>query len=457
MRRGRTVSLLVALVGLATTIIVAARGSLRAVVLNQSVASGAALIVAAAFTLIAAALVVAPMRWWRHLEDGWRRWSNGETRCSGPSTFGLLLAVGLATQILLLVICSKRNTTPSDDQADYLRVALVVEDLGGVSGFPAAILSGEFTEDNRHPLYVAFLALRPTFAFGKLLSAGFSVLLLVTAAGFAYRQFGPLAGGLTACLIGVNGALLQAGSLVACETLLCLLVFLFWATLWISTPDSGRNIAGMAAAGVFGGLAYLTKASAFFLAATSTAIVLLGSNAGRRSGIARAGTLAAVTLLVSSPLLIRNVRVYDNPLHSFNTRLLFADSYEEGASSGDRGLVGNLRRYAQSHSWTQAARRLADGLLGETLVLLRCLGPTSLDSGRAAFGVFLLALGLLYSLTVRSAAALHLWAWVLVLWVFFGWYQPIASGDRFLTPLIAPLLVLASAALSRSLVVWKKS
>ena len=31
--------------------------------------------------------------------------------------------------------------------------------------------------------------------------------------------------------------------------------------------------------------------------------------------------------------------------------------------------------------------------------------------------------------------------------VFFGWYVPIASGDRFLLPLMAPVYVYASQAL----------
>jgi hypothetical protein len=156
-------------------------------------------------------------------------------------------------------------------------------------------------------------------------------------------------------------------------------------------------------------------------------------------------------VVFASPLLARNVVRYHNPLHSFNNKLLFAESYDEGIAEPDLGTLGNLKRYLGRHSAKEiVVERLLGGLMWEGFVLLRSLGPAPLDSGRAVFGAVLLSAALL-------AMATHLGAKLapgfLIFWtgwfvLFFGWYQPIASGDRFLLPLVPPLTIAASLGLS---------
>ena len=442
------------LIVLAVAIVVAVRGSARPVFGNQSLATGSALLLTVvAGVLLSAAACAGQERW-----DRWslrlRAWRETSANLGTRTQFWSLLTMALACQLLLVARGIYSNTVAVNDQADYLRVAREIAELGGPTALPAALSSGSFREDNRHPLYVCLLAMRPTFGAGKTLSALFGVLLTVSASLIAYRHFGPLAGGVTASLLAVNGALLHSGSLVACETLLALLVLWSWnATL----AGWHQRVPGALVLGVFWGLAYLTKASAFFLFVVAIAFTLLAPEGRRFRRCVLVGMLLGGFVLSAGALLVRNARTFGNPLHSFNSRLLFADSYDEGVALPDLGFRQNWHRYRGSHSVSESCRRFLDGLLMESFVLLRVLGPSPLDSGRALLGVGLLlsAMSLLLAGNQHGQAVRLLAGWVLVFWVFFGWYQPIAAGDRFLMPLVAPLLILASGAMTRTMAFWR--
>ena len=435
------------------TTTIATRGSSRPIIANQSLASGAGLLTSAALALAFLAGALAPRRTWRAALDGFDRWRAAPTRIGSPRTFYLMLALALLCQGLIAHRRVGANRTPVDDQADYLRVAREVVDLGGPLKLNEALRSGRFTEANRHPLYVVMLATRPTFAFGILLSQLFGFAITLTAACYGYRAFGPLAGGIAALLLALNAALHDSASLVACETLLTLLLLLCWILL-----RAGRAAMAPGAIVIGGlfGLAYLTKASAFFPFVVTLGWVLLD----RATPIARRAMLALALLCgfgaLSLSLLTRNVRVYGTPLHSFNTRLLFEDTFEAHRDRVDLGLVRNARRFLREHTWREMlGTRLAGGLAVEAFVLLRSLGPVPFDSARAVFGVPLLLFALAPGAVGdrRSIHGLTL-CWLLVFWIFFAWYLPIAASDRFIFPLVPPLLILASGGMARTVSWW---
>ncbi|MGL4462878.1 MAG: glycosyltransferase family 39 protein, partial [Planctomycetia bacterium] len=287
--------------------------------------------------------------------------------------------------------------------------------------------------------------------------AVFAALTLVVLAEAGRRRLGPLVGGAAAMLLAVNFAFLYAGSLVACETLLVLLVFAAWLAATTRRPWSAE---GAVALGLLFGAAYLTKASAFFLFVAT--LGLLGIDPGRgswRRRVALVGWAAVGFTLIAAPLLARNARVYGNPLYSFNNKLLFADTYEEGIGRPDLGLSGNWQRYRADHSWSDMVKRAAAGGVVESFILLRTLGPAPLESGRAAIGLVLLAAAVAaWAADARRSPPRELnpWLtplWVMVFWVFFAWYTPIAAGDRFLLPLLPPLLLAAADGLVRTAVV----
>jgi hypothetical protein len=444
---------LVALAATAAAIFLAWRGSNRPIFLNQSLATFSAILVA-----LVAAVGFGRLFFlddfsdarFQSLVDRWRR----ATPIQGH--IGLCFIVSVLAMSLHGELAHQQRPFKFadyvDDEADYLRVAKEMESLpGGVKGLPAALFRGEFPEDNRHPLYPALLAggsqvrinERPLLLKPTLLATSFGLFVVLATCVVGWKMFGPAVGGLSALLVAVNGAMIQASSLIACETMLVLLTTLGWYAFASSkTPMSWRRALLV---GALFGLAYLTKASALF-----PLLIIIGLTVLNRGDRPRwlAPTLTTLAfVVVASPLLTRNVVRYHNPLHSFNNKLLFAESYDSGIAEPDLGTIGNLKRYLGRHTVKEiVVDRFMGGLIWEGFVLLRSLGPWPFDSGRALFGTVFLVAALIGMTSVIGGKLrptfLILWtAWFLL---FFGWYQPIASGDRFLLPLVPPLTIAAS-------------
>jgi hypothetical protein len=428
---------------LAGAVGLAARGSDTAGFwLHHSAATFTATALAAAVGLLGILSAFAPARRWLAV----RRFAEELRRPRPPARYTRSQLGFIGAAVVCHVVCgvflARANAVPRDDQADYLLVALKATEFhDGPVWMWAALYGGEFREDNRHPLYVALLAVNRTFVFGKLLSLAFGS-ATVWLLGFSVAQrFGGSAGALAAWLLALNAAWWEASSLVACETLLTLLVFVAWLRLAdgrVSPPWDA------AAGGAWFALAYLTKASAAFL--FFIWIVGLWLQPSRRNlaiGVLAIGAFVAV----ASPLLTRNLRVFGNPLHSFNNKLLFAESYEAGVAEPDLGTLGNWRRFRSRHSWNEiVGERLLGGVAWEGFVLLRALGLGPLGSGRAVLGAAILALACVgwWSHAGRRLAPAFTMSSLVWFVVFFGWYQPIASGDRFLLPLAPPLLAAAA-------------
>jgi hypothetical protein len=441
---------LIAAVSLVAATLLVIRGSSRPVFLNQSLASGAAVLLAATVAGLATAAslssALAWARWLRAFED----WQSTPTHAGTIRQFLLILVLGVCCQGAVTWRLAAANERAVDDQADYLRAAREVVQLGGLHELPGALCRGEFREDNRNPLYVALLALRPTFECGKRLSIGFGLLVTIVTAVITLQMAGPSSGCLAVALMAANAALLHSAALVACETLLVLITLVAWWRL--ARGDWHSPLEAAAVGGIFG-LAYLTKASAFLLfLLTCGSVPFRNSRPVRRRLVTIALMLGGFALL-AGPLLVRNARVFCNPLHSFNNRLVFADSYDQGTSQPDLGVWGNWQRYRANHSWLQIADRLVRGLTMETFVFLRVFGSIPLDSGRAIVGVFVIAFALfgLFNGKEQRPIAWLVLLWAFCFWLFFGWYQPIATSDRFVLPLVPIFAAAAARALSRSL------
>lgn len=456
---GRIAAGVASLIAAAAATALALRGSSSPVVLNQSLSTLSAV---ASCLLVCAALATmatAPDRRWIAV-SAWmlRSWFTSPPSIS-PRLGWPIIAVAGFCFLATAIRCYGWNRRPIDDQADYLRVAREVHEAqGGPLGLPVALIKGVHLEDNRNPLYVGLLSASPSFEFGRILSEAFCLLTFVAAVGYAGFRFGPGVAALCASLLSVNLALHHSGALVACETLLALLVLVGWIMI---AEGWHRSRLGSFLIGAVFGLAYLAKASAAF-----PFFIVLGWQIWRviRDAEPKRAllflVLAAFGFVATTwPLLVRNVRVYGSPLHSFNNRLLFADSYEQGVGEPDLGLAGNWQRFQERHLIAEIVRdRFAGGVVWESFVLLRSLGPMPLDSGRAPVGAALLALAAFGSLMERRlrTGGAFVFAWTAVFVVFFGWYQPIASGDRFLLPLVPPLILVGSAGLQRALNGFKR-
>jgi hypothetical protein len=471
-RTARRLAGFFSLLAFALAAFLAWRGSSQPDFLNQSFATFGAIISTSALGILAAVGFFLSNDYelrFMHFMLKWRRMTpfGGLNR---PCAYLVITAMFIHGCAAYKASISGPKKPFVDDEADYLRVADEIEELpGGVGGLIPALVRGEFAEDNRHPLYPALIARfgliwgLPDLGMRRpvLLSTWFGMAVVALTGFIAWRLFCPAVAALSAFLVAVNGAMIHSSSLIACETLLVFFTTLGWY-VWTRTydgdsgpspaaprkpadgPESPSYVRPLLLGALFG-LAYLTKASALF-----PILLLIALSALKPPSKPRwlAPTLIiAGFLLVSWPLLTRNVVRYHNPLHSFNNKLLFAESYEAGIAEPDLGTFGNLKRYLGRHTVKEVViDRFLGGVMWESFVLLRSLGPWPFDSGRVFFGFVFLAFALFGMGTALghrlSPTFLLLWTAFFIL--FFGWYQPIASGDRFLLPLVPPLSIAAS-------------
>jgi 4-amino-4-deoxy-L-arabinose transferase-like glycosyltransferase len=349
-----------------------------------------------------------------------------------------------------------------DDQGTFLSTASEIANSGGPVQLIARLWSGEYAEANRHPLYTGLLSLRPTEEFGRILSALFAMLAWVAVVALTWQRFGPVQSGVAGMLTAVNSTWGYFGGMVVCESLLLLLsVVIWWQCLRLGDDRFGAEKKRTSRwvdplmLGLLLGLNYLTK---------GTGVVLLGCvliwfcwegliawiSPDKRSylpAILRAAALTLLAfLLTASPLVARNMKRYGQPFYNDNTYLLFADQYEGFQELLARGEpVGQVaRQYLATHSLADLARREASGLMWETFIIIRMLGPVPFDDARILCGVPLFALAVIGLLRAPPAHRRWLAVWFVIQWMVFAWYIAIAAGDRFVLALLPPLLVHAA-------------
>lgn len=460
-----------------------------------SPAALAALVLTAAAVLVLLGLVLAPRRHLRRCEAkvrGLVQWlASREPTMSHLGVAGLLV-FAVASYGVLTARFFALNRAPAGDQREYLLLAQQIEQSA-----PIQLIGADYREANRHPLYPVILAwtgaseIDPiAFARGKCTSVGLAWLAFAVLITLVARRFSPAVAAITAVLLATNLAWLRFTTLVACEGLLILWTGLLWlsaaagpspggADAQSPSPSSpGLTVARPSrwfALGAWAGLAYLTKGSALLLVLGLIVWLIVrrdspfrlagGGRKGGHEGNSRstqgaARSIALVLgawLLVASPLLVRNARVYGNPLYNSNSPFLFSDSFEEALRRSDPSRPANenestwaaARRYFRTHSAGQVLARAATGSATELFILLRALGPSPLGESRALVGAPILLLALLGMAALRRRDAVLVLIWIGLFLLFFGWYVPIAAGDRFVLPLVPPIYVYAASTLGR--------
>ncbi len=400
-------------------------------------------------------------------------------------TGSLLLSGSLIVYfIVIMTILPQQPLPDNNDQASFLMQAKAVQEMGGPATLLQQLLTGDYTEANQHPLYVALLSNFPSYETGKRLSAmcGLCALLIFTM-GIA-RYYGNLAGGLTGILLSINAAYCQLTARVVCEGLLLIFVAGVWLIV-LRMPELRKSesfpFLKLTGIGLLLGLAWLTKGTALLLMLGLIAWLCSytvnwqrwfpamlqqqpGNNSKPKENQTERTTVplkrVAVSLMlllvsfsvIAAPLLIRNVRVYGSPTFNANSYLLFEDEFSEPhALIQERGSLRNAaQHYWQTHTMTDIIKREVKGLLWQTFIFLRSLGPLPFDEGRLFFGLLALPFLIIGLLSETGPARRLYLIWMLLFWLAFAWYLPIAAGERFLIPLLLPSLAFVSLGLIRT-------
>ncbi|MAX35246.1 hypothetical protein [Gimesia sp.] len=394
-------------------------------------------------------------------------------------TGSLLLSGSLIVYFIVLMNILPQQPPPdNNDQAAFLMQAKAVEEAGGAGTLLRQLISGEYTEANQHPLYVGLLSYFPSYETGKRLSAmcGLCALLIFTMG--ITRYYGNLVGGITGILLSINAAYCQLTARVVCEGLLLIFVAGVWLIV-LRMPDLRKSshfpFLLLTGIGLLLGLAWLTKGTALLLMLglvlwlCSYAVnwqywirsIFQHSSADEETGqttvpLKRVGISLALVLasfaVIAAPLLIRNVRVYGSPTFNANSYLLFEDEFSEPhALIKQRGSLRNAaQHYWQTHTVPEMIKREIKGLVWQAFIFLRSLGPLPFGEGRLFFGL-LAAPFLIVGLMSESGPARRLYLiWMLLFWLAFAWYLPVAAGERFLIPLLLPSLAFVSLGLVRT-------
>lgn len=380
-----------------------------------------------------------------------------------------IVALAVLTHLVLVTRALSVPDDPSrDDQGAYLEVAQEIRSRGGLTTLASDLFTGQFREANRHPLYIAVLSTVPDYRSGRFQAAVIGLVTLILLTVLIGRRYSWSVGGIFALLLATNELFLEGTTRTVCEGLMVLWGGLLWwwlghedwdvADAQTETPADGRKFSVVrpirlaAVAGAFCGLLWLTKGTGLLItAATVTAIAI-----ANRSHVLRAVTCGAVIvatfLVVGSPLIARNLQRFGEPFYNVNTFLLFTDRFEDLEPLVESGRTSReiAAEYLAAESIWTLSERFVSGLVWEAFIGLRSLGPAYWGDARVLWGaayLLLIPLGWGPPLTTSQRTALLLW--VGLCWPLFGWYVPIAAGDRFVAPLLPALLCVVAVGISR--------
>ena len=385
-----------------------------------------------------------------------------------------------------------RNETSASwqDTSGYLAHALYIKEHGGIIGFLRECFNGTFPVTERHPLYMLLLLpfasrTEEFFYYAKLVDLAFGVALLASLIWMVTRRYGKGPALIAGAIFSLSNSLVIASSHVNHETQFTLLVLWMWWFLTGSraaavaspagqeaTPASlapgNREVPGSALqwglAGLCLGLAYLTKSPAILLGMAVLAAGLW--HARLRFLVSRQWwTFAAVTLVVSSPLLVRNIVGFGTPLYEgMNSNITWIDDWADmggdhssmfydqyGVMTIEVNGMPTARDYLRTHTVMDIGQRLIKGLHTEvTSVAPKALAFAVPPRGRMAtlFGFVVLSCAIAGWWVTRKS-----WEGALVFFssgaflVFFGW-DHMFPEIRYLAPLVPVWILLAS------LVIW---
>ncbi len=384
------------------------------------------------------------------------------------------------------------NDWATGDEVAYLRLALEArEDHGGPLGTLLALYQGKFLEDKRHPLYPILLApfLRhdlADFDRARLFNLWSGLATVVTLAALTWRLRGPWAGVWMAWSLALTPALPAATAIIGAEAIFVALVGATCLTSWHALSDDPSQRRWIVTALPLVALCWMGKETAPILLPPLVLALVVSEIGGRRleaggrkpeiggrkpeAGDRRpeAGptvhgprstvhalrfTLYALclALLIASPLLVRNQRVYGNPFHNYSyAGTMWLDQYDESYTEEFRAQGASAAQYLRDHSPAQITERLWQGCWFKLQQMAGLMAPAPWLGG------LLLALAALAALCIgnwpQRLYQITLYGGSLIL---FGWYVPVSPSPRFLWPLVPFLYYLLFEGLAW-LVHWRR-
>lgn len=401
----------------------------------------------AALLIVAVAAWIAflpPVRWLERIEQGTPHLVVSRTHLT--VLYGCLIATTLVVCFVNVAVAPGFEASP--DEEHFLELAKQIQNNGGIFQLVNDLYGGRWAESNRHPLYPALVSLLPSRRTALFVSFAAYALALAALYRLLSQQVGSGAVALAGvCFVAASRGFIAGATSALADMTLSACVLGCWTLSYSGGQTTFfRNLRRRGLAGVCCGLAYLAKATGLIWCLPVLVAGALAQQRYRAVGLIVGLGAAAI---VASPLLVRNTRRFQNPLYNFNQRFLFADSFDEGLNEGQRTFLNGLRDYWRKRGWSGMVARLARGMAWELFIAARGSGPVAPTGLAVLAGAPVLAAGIIGLLKFwREPCASWMAGTLLVAWLLFGWYVPIAASERFVLPAIGYLVGLAPGGVS---------
>lgn len=208
------------------------------------------------------------------------------------------------------------------DTTAYLGEANFINHHGGVLNFFSLCITGIYKQANQHPLYILFLTPFASmdisfFIVAKIISAILGFILLIALFFIGKKMYGDLIASVAVFALLLNSLFLKWTTVVACESLL----MLFSLLCIYFVMEGFKNNKYWIYAGFFAGLSYLTKGTGILLLPgfVLTSIIVYKLNIFKNKFF---WLFFILFTLTASPLLIRNIFVYQNPFYNVNNTVI---------------------------------------------------------------------------------------------------------------------------------------
>lgn len=346
---------------------------------------------------------------------------------------------------------SLNSNSADGDQGAYLQLGLDIRE------------HGIFTDGKRPPLYPLLLATFAQrnwtyFTWAKIINLIIGLMTIWTVFEIGRRLFNPATGILAALLLSINMEFVLHSTFALAESLLVWLVLLAWFCM-VRALQYPKQTRYWLIAGILAGLTYLTKGTGPILAAAFiiTATWLYTPRLWLRQPF---WMFVAGLGLISATLWGYNWFNFGTPFfNSAINNVMWMDSAAEKYVA-DSAQLPTLTSYLQNNSLVEVWQRWWMGLLGMRYFFLKLMWPTrdqALDRFFQAGYFDLLVAGLALAIIARWRWWRPIWhrhrekllltvTLVVLFYLLFAWYLPIAPFPIRFILVLAPILYLLIAA-----------
>jgi hypothetical protein len=345
-----------------------------------------------------------------------------------------------------------------EDTGSYLEGALFIKEHGGIVHFVITCWTGEYKIANQHPLYLLLLSSVASralvfFPMAKALTLVIGLLAVLVLFFIVRDLYGRSTAAVASVLMAFNAAFLNRATHVTVEPLVILFVLPAWYFMVKGLDDNRKWLW----AGLYSGLAYMSKATGIFL----LPIFCVGTFAvvkWRALKNMYFWLFFGAFAIGASPLILRNLVVFHRPFHeTVNSRLPWIENKRELTEKYALSLkwrehtfaadnLPTMGSYVASHPPSVIARRLVKGFRKESNLFLECLRlssvPRAWSKPIALLLIVLFGFGL--ARDQNRERGLYTLAALPIFFLPFAWYFQITGEMRWIIPLVPLILIHAS-------------